>query len=289
MLSPCTQTWSAEFVWAIFIAAAYGETAPNEKQHSKTPISQFCKAESPKETFAKHGVSFSTGLVETLKLGSATAINTCSLKHPKTGSVFAVTPSAGGPSTDMIFGIADNSQLQEHRVVSCTECDPHAVGARVHLRAHPVFSGPYHAATSALLYFSPCSALIPPSSNALLCCGSPTNTTCLFPPTWHPPYSALRSDTALGSPGLGMRSPAGSCLFIPLNTQGRTRSQVWFSSAWLAPGKPAGNRDVVMQMDSKWAANIKVLHWLQSITEAVDSWTQTVRHNLKHWTASWKF
>lgn len=121
MLSSCTQTWSAEFDGAIFIAAAYRETAPNEKQHSKTPISPFCKPKSPKETFAKHGVFFSTGLVETLKLGSATAINTCSLKHPKTDSVSAVTPSAGGPSTDTIFGIADNSQLQEHRVVSCTE------------------------------------------------------------------------------------------------------------------------------------------------------------------------
>lgn len=75
---------------ALFIAAA-GEIALNEKQYTKNFIRPFCKTESPKETFAKHGVSFSTGLVETLKLGSATTINIWSLKHLKTSSLFAVT------------------------------------------------------------------------------------------------------------------------------------------------------------------------------------------------------
>lgn len=75
---------------ALFVTAA-GEIAPNEKQYTKQFISLFCKTESPKDTFAKHGVSFSTGLVETLKVGSATTINARSLKHLKTSSWFAVT------------------------------------------------------------------------------------------------------------------------------------------------------------------------------------------------------
>ena len=86
----CMQTWSAAFDRALFTTAA-GEAAPNEKQYTKKFISPFCKTESPKETFAKHGLSFSTGLVETLKLRSATTINTRYLKHLKTSSLFAVT------------------------------------------------------------------------------------------------------------------------------------------------------------------------------------------------------
>lgn len=42
------------------------------------------------------------------------------------------------------------------------------------------------------------------------------------------PYTALRLDMALGSPGL---DTAGSSLQAALNTQGHTASQVWVSSA----------------------------------------------------------
>lgn len=75
---------------ALFLTAA-GETAPREKQSTKKFISPFCKTESPEETFAKHGVCLSAGLVETLKLGSAATVNTHSLKHLKTSRLCAAT------------------------------------------------------------------------------------------------------------------------------------------------------------------------------------------------------
>lgn len=79
----------------LFFGTAAGEIAPNEKQHAKKFISPFCKTAGPKETFAKHGVSFSTGLVGTLKLGSAATINTHSLRRQAVCSLSLVARRGG--------------------------------------------------------------------------------------------------------------------------------------------------------------------------------------------------
>lgn len=113
---------------------------------------------------------------------------------------------------------------------------------------------------SPLLYFSPCSALVSPSSNALLCYGFPSNTICLFPPAWHPSCCS-EIDVALGSPGLGRRSPAGSSLWAPLNAQKKpglillclisSWEASWETGMWSCKSAPSGLQTQKSCTDSK--------------------------------------
>lgn len=225
MLSSCTQTWSTAFDWALFITAAYGGTAPNEKQHSETPISLFCKAESPKETFAKHrpGGNIKTRISNCHKhvLLKASQDRQCVCCHFQCWKSFHR------------HHFWDSRQL----ITSGTLCG--ILGWMTSLWSLNVCAPSCPLGSFSTLS---CSSLTSALFLSLFCSvGSTLPLT--QPASSHQPgtsCTALRSNMALGSPGPGMRNPAGSSLWAPLNTQGPTSSQVWFSSAWVAPGKPAG-------------------------------------------------